>query len=100
MENFNNGGGCYRSNIIYPPKNRAKGSYEDCEEQVECNSGEKLRLSKIISKVMKKINKRSENNVPTNVKNINHKENDGERQNYSYMYKGIQYLKCKDFEHV
>lgn len=50
MDNFNEGGAVHRSNIIYPPKNRVKGSYEDCEDQVEYNSGKNLKLAKIFNK--------------------------------------------------
>lgn len=92
MNNFNEGGAVHRSNIVYPPKNKAKVSYEGCEDQVECNSEEKkLKLDKIFSKVMRKLDKRYGNNVPTNVKNILHKEKNGERKNlnYSFRCKGI-----------
>lgn len=51
---------------------------------------------------MSKLDRRSRNNVPTNVKNIQHKENDGERENlnYSFRYRRIQCLKCRDFGHI
>lgn len=39
MDNFNEGGAIHRSKIVYPPKNRAKVSYED---QVECNYEKKI----------------------------------------------------------
>lgn len=41
IENFNEGEVVHRSKIIYPPKNRVKGSDEDREDQVECNFEEK-----------------------------------------------------------
>lgn len=102
MENFNKGGAIRRSKIIYPQKNRAKGSYEDCEDQLKCNSGKNPRLDKIFSKVMRKLDRRYEIIVPTNVKNIQHKKKDGERQNLNYFfrYKGIKCLNCKDFGHI
>lgn len=51
---------------------------------------------------MIKHDKISGNNVPTNVKNIQHEEKDGERQNLNYCYRcrGVQCLKCQGFEHI
>lgn len=46
VDNFNERKAVHRSKIIYPPSNKAKGSYEDYEDQVECNSGENLMLDK------------------------------------------------------
>lgn len=91
IENFNEGEAIHRSKIVYPPKNIAKVSYEYCEDQVECNSEKNIKLDKIFSKVMRKLDKRYGNNVPTNVKNILHKGEDGERKNlnYSFRCKGI-----------
>lgn len=102
MENFNEGGEVHISKIIYPPNNRDNDSYEDCEDQVEFKFEENLRLAKIFSKVIRKLDERSGNNVPTNVKNIPYTEKDGEIQNlkYSYKCKGIKCLKCKDFGHI
>lgn len=36
MEDFNEGGETHISKMIYPPKNKAKGYYEDYEDHGEC----------------------------------------------------------------
>lgn len=98
MDNFNEGGIIHRSNINFPPKNRDKGNYED---RVECNSEENFRFNKIFNKVLRKHDKKSGNNVCTNVKKIQHKENDGEIKNINYSYnmcKGIQCLNSQVFQ--
>lgn len=76
----------------------AKGIYEDCGDQEECNFEENIRPAKIFSKFMRKLDNLFENNVLTNVHNIQHKEKDGEKQNLycSYMCKWIECLKCKE----
>ena len=55
MEIFKEGGAVHRSKIIYPPKNKAKGSYGDCENQVDYVFEENIRLDKIFSKVTRNL---------------------------------------------
>ena len=104
MENFNEGGAVYQPNICHGAKNPPKivDNYEECDVQAECNSEEYLRLNKRFSKIFRILDKRYKNNVTINVKNIQYKENDGERKrlNYSYRWKGIQFLNCKDVDHI
>lgn len=104
MENLNEGRAIYQPRMCYGAKNPPKivDNCGDCEYQVECISEENIRLAKIFSKVMIQLEKRYGNNVPTNIKNSQHKEKGGEKKNlnYSYRWKGIQCLNCKYFGHI
>lgn len=57
MDNFNEAEAVLRSNISYPPKNIVKGSYKDCEDQVNYDSEENIKLDKIFSKVTRNCGK-------------------------------------------
>lgn len=72
MENFNEGETVYQPNICQGAKNSPKtvDSYKDYDIQAECNSEEYLRLNKRFSKIFRILDKRYENNVTINVKNI------------------------------
>lgn len=107
MENFK-GGAVHQPKILYdinnPPKNIVEDNYEDCEDQVDYDTEENIRLAKIFSKVMRKIYMRSRNNVSINVQdNQQHKF-----KRCNFQHKGIsdvnlnwiQCLKCKDFGHI
>ena len=77
MENVNEGRAVHRPKILYgiknPPKIILNDNYEDCKYQVDYDFEENPRLAKTFSKVMRKLDKRFENNISTNVKNIQHK---------------------------
>lgn len=104
MESFEELGVTYQPKNCHDSKNPPKivDSNEHCDVQVECNSEEYIKLNKRFNKVMRKLDKRPKKNVPTTVKNIQHKGKDDERQklNYSYRLKGIQCLNHKDFGHI
>lgn len=102
MDNSKEGGLVHRPTILDgakdPPKTVAEDNYEDCEYQVEYDSKENIKFAKIFRKVMRIIEKRYGNNVPTNIKDNQHhnfnkcnfqqKGKDGEIQNLNYSYKG------------
>lgn len=84
-----------------------KEDTKDCDDQVECDAHENLIESidmhdNSFSKVMRRLDKRSKNNVYTIVKdnqhknpnggNFQHKRKHGEKYNKA---KGIQYLDCE-----
>lgn len=64
-------GEVHQPNILYkiknPLKNIVEDKYKDCEDQVDYDTKENIRLAKIFSKVMRKLNMRYGNNVSTNV---------------------------------
>lgn len=70
LDNFR-GGGVHQSNILYdiknPPKNWSEYNNEDCEDQVDYDTEWNIRLSKLFSKVMRKLDMIPGNNVSTNV---------------------------------
>lgn len=92
MENFNEGEAVYQLEICHGAKNPPKivDNYEDCDGQAEYYSEEYLELTKRFSKILRRLDNRSGNNVTYQCQKIK----------YSYRCKRVKCLNCKDYGHI